>query len=347
MSTQKKIAELSAARGGTTVISYVTSTRAGCEVQMGMDTIPIFYEHLRRIRTPRDETKIDLLIHSNGGDGVVPWRLVTLLREFCGHLAVLVPNRAFSAATLTALGADEVVMHPMGMLGPTDPTVTTPYNPIDPRNNGQLLGISVEDVASYIRLVREDVGINHEDELVQAFLALTAGVHPLALGSVKRSTSQSRMMGERLLSARNGGDVAQHETAEIIRQLTSQLYYHGHPINRNEARESLGLRFVADASPEVETTMWDLFADYADLMELHTEFRPIDQFAQKLALPAVGAVPNATGPHPLAPNVLVVVESEDRADHYLMTFEVTARREWTGQLSATVQPISQAWSHIR
>src|SRR4029077_1047132 len=101
-----------------------------------------------------------------------------LLREFCDQLCVLVPHRAFSAATLACLGADKVIMHPMGMLGPTDPTVTNEFNPQNPMNPNQLLGISVEDVASYIALVREDVGIRHEDELVQAFNILADKVHP-------------------------------------------------------------------------------------------------------------------------------------------------------------------------
>jgi hypothetical protein len=142
----------------TRVICYVTSTRPDLESVMSMDVFPAIYKQLQALTTPAEETSIDLLIHSNGGDGVVPWRLVTLLREHCSHFAVLVPDRAFSAATLTALGADEVLMHPMGMLGPIDPTVHSPHGPVDPRN-GRPLGISVEDVSSYIALVKEDVGI--------------------------------------------------------------------------------------------------------------------------------------------------------------------------------------------
>src|SRR5438128_1351792 len=113
-----QIEALQAARGDTTVISYVTSTRGQLEGQMAMDAIPVIHRHLEAISTDRDDTKIDLFLHTNGGDGTVPWRLVTLIREYCGEFSVLVPHRAFSAGTLTALGADKVIMHPMGMLGP-------------------------------------------------------------------------------------------------------------------------------------------------------------------------------------------------------------------------------------
>jgi ClpP class serine protease len=165
----KKIEEIR----GTKLVTYVTSTRANLEVQMAIDMIRKIYEHLKLIEEEKKgKIDIDLLLVSNGGDGTVPWRLVTLIREYAKKFSVLIPFRAFSAATLTALGADEVVMHPMGMLGPTDPTVANPFNPSDPTNPKNKLGISVEDVTAYISLIKEDAGITHEDELVQAFNSL-------------------------------------------------------------------------------------------------------------------------------------------------------------------------------
>src|SRR5258708_15983384 len=100
----------------TRVIAYVTSTRSNLEVQMAMDAIRKVYEHLEAVANPKKKLAIDLFLHSNGGDGTVPWRLVTLIREYATKFSVLVPFKAISAATLTALGADKVVMHPMGIL---------------------------------------------------------------------------------------------------------------------------------------------------------------------------------------------------------------------------------------
>lgn len=153
------------------VISYITSTRQNADVQMAMDSIRKIYDHITAYRKEHshDKINIDLFLYSNGGDGTVPWRLVTLIREYAKKFSVLIPFRAFSAATLTALGADEIVMHPMGMLGPTDATVANDFNPSNPNNPQQKLGISVEDVTAYINLIKEDASITHEDELVQAF----------------------------------------------------------------------------------------------------------------------------------------------------------------------------------
>jgi ClpP class serine protease len=60
---------------------------------------------------------------SNGGDPIVAWRAITLLRERVEQIGVLVPQAAYSAATLLAMGADEIVMHPNGNLGPVDPQI--------------------------------------------------------------------------------------------------------------------------------------------------------------------------------------------------------------------------------
>ena len=204
---------------------------------MAMDSIRKVYEHLV-LAEPRQVGPIDLFLYSNGGDGTVPWRLVTLLREKASRFSVLVPFRAFSAATLTALGADSVVMHPMGILGPTDATVTNPFNPPDPMNPNQRIGISVEDVTAYLALVREDAGIRHDDEVVLAFNKLAEQVHPLALGHVKRSLSQSRLMAKKLLSLHMDPRKDEHRIREIVDNLTSKLFYHGHPINRTEARDA-------------------------------------------------------------------------------------------------------------
>ena len=345
---------LEAARGGTNVIAYVTSTRDQFESPMAMDAVPIIHEHLRALPGTRADRRIDLFLHSNGGDSSVPWRLVTLIREFCSRFAVLVPHRAFSAATLTALGADEVVMHPLGMLGPIDPTVTTPYNPMNPANPGQRLGISVEDVAAYIALVREDIGVQHEAEVVQTFNALTANVHPLALGTVKRSSGQARLLGERLLRGRLADEIDDASITDIVERLTSRLYHHGHPINRREAREELSLPFVVDAPADVEERMWALYCAYRDEMQLETAFQPFveatDASAPPLPQPPNEIRPDGT-PSPgfavherkLPPAVSVSIDSARRSDRYVLQLDAVIVRQWSGESRIDLSVWQSGW----
>jgi Serine dehydrogenase proteinase len=311
----------------TCVITYITSTRPNLEVPMAMDAIRKVYDHLEAVAVPRQKLAVDLFIHSNGGDGTVPWRLVTLIREYATKFSVLVPYKAFSAATLAALGADKIVMHPMGMLGPTDPTVGNPFNPDDPNAPGQKIGISVEDVTAFISLIKEDAGIQHEDELVQAFNKLSDKVHPLALGNVKRSLSQSRMMAQKLLSLHMDKRNEEHKIDEIVDSLTSKLFYHGHPINRAEAKDEVGLKTVEHPPAAVEKLMWSLYLDYEVEMKMEEPFDAAAEFvAQQPATPAhpAGTPPQAGGAiTPIAKAKLAYIESTARTDVLTMEYKLS------------------------
>lgn len=323
---------------------------------MAMDVVPHIHRHLLAAGASKESTRVDLFIHSNGGDGVVPWRLVSLIREFAVEFTVLVPNRAYSAATLTALGADTVLMHPMGMLGPIDPTVVTAFNPPNPDNPSQKLGISVEDVSSYIALVRDDIGIRHEEELVQAFKLLAEKIHPLALGTVKRSTSQSRMLAERLMrSRRSGPELDEHSIAEVIEKLSSKLYFHGHPIHRTEARTELKLPFVWDAPDPVAEAMWALFEAYSEELTLERAFNPFEEATGgglPVALPTPpGLMPNGqmvpsvptVRQSAIGPVVHALVESVARSDRFLVSYDAVITREWNGTANANVSIWKAGW----
>jgi hypothetical protein len=126
------------------------------------------------------------------------------------------------------------------------------FNPPNPLNPGQLASISVEDVSAFFKLVKEEVGITHEDELVQTFIALTDKIHPLALGNVQRSHHQARLMARKLLKLHMASESQEHEIEQLIDNLKSNLFYHGHPINREEAKSDLKLKVVVPP-PEVES----------------------------------------------------------------------------------------------
>jgi len=274
------IKQLQAKRQGRLLVVYVTSTRLGHEVQIADDAFRRIFDHLEAA-SETAKGGVDLFIHSNGGSGTVPWRIVNLIRQYAKTFAVLVPHHAFSAATLIALGADEIVMHRMGNLGPIDPSVANIFNPANPLSPGQLAPISVEDVSAFFKLVKDEVGINHEDELIQALAALTEKVHPLALGNVQRSHHQARMMARKLLKLHMVKDAEEHEISQLIENLKSNLFYHGHPINRKEAKDDLKLK-VVDAPPDLEALMWKLYLEYEAELRLNEAFNPIHELELKL-----------------------------------------------------------------
>ena len=76
-----------------------------------------------------------VFIKSDGGSGQVSLRLVNLLRRKCERLVVLVPLNCESAATMLALGADEIQMGPMAFLTPVDTSIVHDMSPIDRDND--------------------------------------------------------------------------------------------------------------------------------------------------------------------------------------------------------------------
>ena len=123
------------------------------------------------------------------------------------------------------------------------------------------------------------MGITHQDELVQAFMAMTDKVHPLSLGNVQRSHSQSRLMARKLLKL-HMDESLEHEIVQLIDNLKSNLFFHGHPINREEAKKDLNLK-VEIPSEDLESKMWELYVQYDRELRLSEQFNPIRELKLK------------------------------------------------------------------
>jgi hypothetical protein len=198
-----------------------------------------------------------------------------MLREYCakGSFSTLVPYRAHSAATVIALGADEIIMTKKGELGPIDATlITGPHNPIDETTKNRL-PLSVEDVTGYFSLLKR-FGCERPDETMEGFRELSKKVHPLALGAVYRTLEETKLVGLRLLITR-AEPFSEEENHEIIKKLSSELYSHSHAITRTEAVRFLGLKQVKPAEDyQIDKEMWQLYTAYRDYFELDKAFSP-------------------------------------------------------------------------
>src|SRR3989338_8299095 len=186
MDKKSLIAQIEGLRGSQ-VITYLTSDRPGpTNARVAMDVIPVISRQLREIRKTE---YIDLFLYSTGGDTMVPWRLVSMIREYCDKFSVLVPYKAHSAATMISLGADEIVMSDLSEISPIDPSTANIFNPQDPQNPQNKIPISVEDVMAYFDLAKNKFGIKNDEELSRVFskfIESNPQIHPLALGNVNR-----------------------------------------------------------------------------------------------------------------------------------------------------------------
>lgn len=232
---RRKIYEQIERERNTRVIAYVTSNRQGLETQIGADVPDILLEHLDQIGSVQ---KISLILYTLGGDTLAAWNIVNLIREFCKEFEIIVPNKCRSAGTLMALGANNIIMTKQATLGPIDPSLNSPMNPIIPNSNPPTkLPVSVESVKGYFAMLKKEVGVQTNKALSEAYLKLTETVNPLVLGDIYRRKNQIIMLAGQLL---NMHSVTKSTAEKIISFLCSDSGSHDYTINRTEAR-NLGL----------------------------------------------------------------------------------------------------------
>jgi hypothetical protein len=73
-----------------------------------------------------EERDLDLIIHSPGGSAEAAEQMLNYLRTQFDNIRCIVPLQAKSAATMLALGGDEIVMGLHSELGPIDPQILIP-----------------------------------------------------------------------------------------------------------------------------------------------------------------------------------------------------------------------------
>lgn len=252
---------------GSRVIVYATGDRKPEQIfrtQVASDALPYFKKILKDIGETK---KITLAIYTNGGHLETPWPLVNLLREHCEEFEVIVLDKALSAGTMIALGADKIVMTPYAHLSPIDPAAD-----IQDGNN-QMKHFEIEDIIGYIDFVKEKIGITEQGALCEIMKDLTKEITPTMLGSANRTHSLVRRLAKNLLNKHRKA-LPERQSREIVEHLTQKLFSHRHLINRNEAKE-IGFESLIDfPDKETEKKIDALFAYYAEYLGLESEFNP-------------------------------------------------------------------------
>lgn len=256
-------------RRGRPLIAYVTSDRAGAPGMISGDAVREIHFQLEAL--PSDTTGLDLLIVSNGGDPTVAWRIVSLIRERVKQFSVLVPQAAYSAATLIALGADEIVMHPNGNLGPTDPQITSKR--AQPNGTPDTVSFGSEDLSAFLKYAREEVGLTDQTHLLQVFTKFCDAVGAIPIGVAARSSQLSLSMGEKLLLLHMTSEAARQKARAIAETLTKDFFHHGYPVSRTEA-DDIGLP-IAKRDEVIESLMWRVWLDIADELKVREPFLPM------------------------------------------------------------------------
>lgn len=293
---------------GKPLIAYVTSIRPNLTANMAGDAVLEIINQIREI--PSEVKEIDFLIISNGGDPITSLRIISILRERFEKISVLIPFVAYSAATILALGADEIVMHPFSNLGPVDPQLTASKG----NGTGQSSSIqfSSEDIRNYIDFVKSDVGITDQAHLMAAFTSLTNEVGPLPIGSAKRGQQLSLTLSIKMLETHMHD---KNKAGTIAKALNSSYYHHGYAVGRKEASE-IGL-CISTPCDELENLMWEVWEDFKCEMKCDKAFEIISELMndpvayQAISNISIVNIPANTPPE-IAQNIIIQVAQKTK-----------------------------------
>jgi hypothetical protein len=250
----QKIVDAIAKKTGGTFLSYWNST-SGSVCQ---NDVLGFYEVLQKIGPQRE---LHLFIKSDGGDGTASLRIVNLLRRYARRLVAVLPLECASAATMVALGADEIHMGPLAFLTAIDTSITHDLSPTDVHN--RRVSVSQDELNRVVKLWREETRRTKapsENDLPTPYSALFRYVHPLVIGAVDRSSSLSVKLCKEILGFHLKDD---ERNERIAIELNSAYPAHDYPIVRQEALR-LGLQ-VKDLDAQLHEMLLELHELYSEM----------------------------------------------------------------------------------
>lgn len=200
------------------------------------------------------QKEIYFFLKSNGGSGLASLRIVNLLRYYTESLKILIPLSCASAATMIALGADEIYMGPLAFLTAIDTSLIHDLSPVDNFNN--LVSVSQDELIRVINLWRKEA---HGDD-TNPYQNLFQYVHPLVIGAVDRASSLSIKICTEILSYHFKNKI---QAEKISEHLNSEYPSHSYPITLHEAKK-IGLN-VKPLDPEINSILLELNKLYSEM----------------------------------------------------------------------------------
>ncbi len=184
------------------------------------------------LRNIGPQQKLTVFMKSDGGSGQASLMMVNLLRQFTRRLVAVVPLECQSAATMLALGADEIQMGPLAHLSAVDTSLAHALSPLD-RDN-ERVSVSQDELMRVIRLWQKEIG----RDSVNPYQAVFPYIHPLVIGAVHRVSSLSVKLCMEILSYHLKD---RKKAAAISQSLNSNYPSHTYPITLREAQK-MGLK---------------------------------------------------------------------------------------------------------
>ncbi len=268
--TQKVISKISKQLDG----DFLTYWTSGNSRIVDEDVIAFF----EVLRDQKLKSKLYFFVKSGGGSGEGALRIVNLLRRYYDNITAFVPLDCASAATMLVLGADSILMGPLGYLSAIDTSIKHDLSPIDKFNDQT--SVSQIELSRVIRLWEDKKQKND----LNPYNELYKYIHPLVFGSVDRASSLSIKITTDILSYHLKD---RKKVERISNHLNSDYPSHGYPITLVEAKRiGLNANFLENGINDDLLKLNELYSEmaqlaYTDYDELNNHDNEILKFVER------------------------------------------------------------------
>lgn len=211
----------------------------------------LIIEDMLRTASYSGAEEIDLMIQSPGGEIGPTEKILQMIRNRFESFRVIVPNEAKSAATMLAMGSDEIVMGHTSELGPIDPQIMKPLP------NGGFIFIPAHALINTLETIKERV---NQKEPYQVYMPILSNIEPEMIDICSKAISESKEIAEKWLRTYmldGNGDKAK----KIVEDLSSTKVFktHAKMISAQEAKD-LGLKVsILEKNDELWKLIWELY----------------------------------------------------------------------------------------
>lgn len=184
-----------------------------------------------------------IILNSPGGDGNTAEKIVDMCRNYCKKMELIIPNMAKSAATIVALGSDEIIMGYCSEIGPIDAQVPIVIDGI-PRFISAQSFINAKQ-----SLIKEFEEASSQNKDTKAILQQIASLNIPFTEQCKKYMEFSRDIVKKFLEKymfkkyKNNRSLLTQKIDEVLKHLSSTETFivHGRMINGQMAKSKLGL----------------------------------------------------------------------------------------------------------
>ncbi len=205
-------------------------------------------------------SSIDVLLHSPGGLAEAAERIVSLLRARFDSVRFIIPHTAFSAATMLATSADELVLDDTSALGPIDPQIV--YR--DPQT-GQSIAVPTQAIMDGFNNAKK--AVKDDPDTLGVYLPLLNKLDLHLFEMCKNAENLSKKLVRQWLKnyLLKGEARAEAKAAKITKYLSSpkDRLSHSRAITLKTIKDELRISHVLDLrdEPDLRDLIGELWAE--------------------------------------------------------------------------------------